>query len=151
VVVAAADAGIRHLLRMTFEQFGIPLHEAEDAAAAIAFVRISRPALLVVDSDLAGRDGIEVCREIKRDADLRETHVIVISGWTQPAVRDRALEAGAEHFMAKPFRPSELVGAAARACAAPAAREIRAQPTFGRERVPAERALPRPVVRRAVS
>jgi CheY-like chemotaxis protein len=98
---------VRHLLQLTLA----PRHtviEAEDGDEALALLRQHRPDVAILDVTMSVRDGLEVCRLIRSDPDLRDTAVIVISG---NAGEGDALAAGADRFLAKPFLPSVLLRA----------------------------------------
>jgi len=55
---------------------------------------------------LPGRNGIDVLRELRQDADLAETPVVVLTA--QPGTRDDALREGATRVMDKPFDPDDV-------------------------------------------
>ena len=83
------------------------------------------PALLIVDLMMPGMDGFELCRRVKRIADLP---IIVLSAVDASESKVRALEDYAEDYITKPFDPDELV---ARIAARPAARLDRARASSG--------------------
>jgi excisionase family DNA binding protein len=61
-----------------------------------------RPDVLLLDLGMPGVDGFEVCRQIKRDPVIRDTRVVVMTARLGD-VEARALEAGADGFLSKPF------------------------------------------------
>jgi excisionase family DNA binding protein len=61
-----------------------------------------RPDVLLLDLGLPGMDGFEVCRQIKRDPLIRETKVVVMTARSLDS-EPRAMDAGADGFLAKPF------------------------------------------------
>ena len=69
-------------------------------------LRREKPALVLLDLMLPGTDGIELMREVPELADLP---VVFISGYGRDETVARALEAGAEDYIVKPFSPTELV------------------------------------------
>ena len=60
------------------------------------------PALIFLDIPVAGLDGVEVCRYIRRDPRTARVIIIAISSDTQPALIDSVRRAGADGFLAKP-------------------------------------------------
>jgi PAS domain S-box-containing protein len=82
---------------------------AADARSAIAAVRAHPPDLVLTDLLLPGMDGYELVRQLRQEAGTRTLPVIVISGLTEEADRLRALEAGANDYLIKPFSERELM------------------------------------------
>ena|SRR5689334_4498451 len=66
------------------------------------------PDLIFLDIHMQGMDGVEVCRYIRRDPRLAAVPVVAISTDTQPSLIERAREAGANGFLAKPVVFSDL-------------------------------------------
>jgi response regulator RpfG family c-di-GMP phosphodiesterase len=108
LLVVDDDAGLRALLRTTFEVFDIEMVEAENAAAAERSIREQRPDVLVLDVMMPGLDGIEFCRRLKSDPETREIGVVLLSG-SDGGTRVTADSAGADAFVPKPFSPLELL------------------------------------------
>jgi two-component system KDP operon response regulator KdpE len=79
---------------------------APSGNAALAALDRGWPALLVVDLMMPGMDGFELCRRVKRIADLP---IIVLSSVDASEAKVRALEEYAEDYITKPFDPDELV------------------------------------------
>ena len=77
-----------------------------DHEALSDILRHERPALVLLDLMLPGTDGIELMREVPELGDLP---VVFISGYGRDETVARALEAGAEDYIVKPFSPTELV------------------------------------------
>ncbi|MGH2355717.1 MAG: response regulator, partial [Chloroflexota bacterium] len=121
VVVAARDESMRQLLACTLSDPHYLLHEDESEDGTVALAQISRPSLVVIDSDLRVGDGVAACRRIKEHRLTRDTAVVVISADATPAARAQAHAAGADAFLVKPFSPMQLGQIAAAACGAIAA------------------------------
>lgn len=79
---------------------------ADDGDAAYESFRSRRVDLILMDASMPGMDGFAVCRLVRKESDVP---VIKLSASTEPSVRQRAAEAGATSFVAKPFRVYELV------------------------------------------
>jgi response regulator RpfG family c-di-GMP phosphodiesterase len=103
------DAGLRELLRTTFEGFEVEVEEAADAADAAARVAATRPDVIVLDVMMPGIDGLEYCRRLKADPATRDIGVVLLTG-SEGGSRVAADGAGADAFIAKPFSPLELLG-----------------------------------------
>jgi len=72
-----------------------------------------RPDVLLLDLGMPGMDGFEVCRQIKRDPVIRDTKVVVMTARSRDA-EPRAMEAGADGFLSKPFEADAVRGLLAR-------------------------------------
>jgi two-component system sensor histidine kinase ChiS len=72
-----------------------------------------RPDVLLLDLGMPGMDGFEVCRQIKRDPVIRDTKVVVMTARLLDA-EPRAMDAGADGFLSKPFQAAIVHGLLAR-------------------------------------
>jgi two-component system response regulator MtrA len=95
------------------EMIGIVLRNDEyepsfchDGAQALEAFRRARPELVLLDLMLPGLDGIEICRLIRAESDVP---VIMLTAKSDTADVVRGLEAGADDYVPKPFKPAELV------------------------------------------
>jgi response regulator RpfG family c-di-GMP phosphodiesterase len=98
------DAGLRALLRTTFELVDVDVEEAESAVEALERIAGRRPDVIVLDVQMPGMDGIELCRRLKADPETASIPVILLSG---SALGDG--EAGADAYLTKPFSPLQLL------------------------------------------
>lgn len=99
---------MRKLLRLILE----PVHlviEARDGDDALRQLNEHHPDLVILDVMMPGRNGIEVCRQLRSDPGLAATGVIVITANGAPTDPAAALAAGADHFLTKPFSPGSVV------------------------------------------
>lgn len=106
ILVVEDDRATSGLLKTVFEMEGFKPIVCADPARAIEVVRQDRPDAIFMDYHLAETDSLPLLREIKGDEALKRIPVVMTSGL------DRSVEcrqAGAESFILKPFRPSELV------------------------------------------
>jgi cyclic di-GMP phosphodiesterase len=108
VLLVDDDAGLRALLRMTFDVFDIDVDEAGSAEEARTKINGWRPDVVVLDVLMPGMDGIEFCRELKSDRSTRGIGVVLLSG-SEGGARIAADAAGADAYVPKPFSPLELL------------------------------------------
>jgi CheY-like chemotaxis protein len=105
ILVVDDDDDIRGLLRAMIERGLHRVVEAVDGAEALELIRRARPDLVLVDLNMPEVDGSEVCRRVKADAATRDLPVLVLTAAAQDADRRRALAAGADGYLTKPFSP----------------------------------------------
>jgi DNA-binding response OmpR family regulator len=111
VLVVEDEQPLRELIVVTLgEEFDCD--EAADGEAALERLRAARPELVVLDSMLPGRSGIDVLHEMRADPQLRDVPVLMLSAWQSSEDVDSAMDAGADSFLGKPFRVEELVSVA---------------------------------------
>jgi CheY-like chemotaxis protein len=85
------------------------VEEAADGAEALAAIGRARPDLVVLDVNMPGLDGPEVCRRVRADATTHGLPVLVLTAAARDEDRRRALAAGADGYMTKPFSPLALL------------------------------------------
>jgi two-component system response regulator ResD len=79
---------------------------ATDGAAALALAAEARPDLIVLDLMLPEIDGLEVCRQVRKQG---QTPIIMLTARTEEIDKLLGLELGADDYVTKPFSPRELV------------------------------------------
>jgi DNA-binding response OmpR family regulator len=104
-VVIEDDADIRNLLRAILSQAGFTCHVAESGADGIESVREHQPIITTLDISLPGIDGFEVARRIRA---FSSTYIIMLSARDEEIDTLMGLDAGADDYLTKPFRPREL-------------------------------------------
>jgi signal transduction histidine kinase len=82
---------------------------AANGKGALDTLRSQAIDLVLLDVIMPGMDGFEVCRQIKGDPGLASIPVIMITAMTAKRDRVRAIEAGAEEFLSKPFDQTEAL------------------------------------------
>jgi PAS domain S-box-containing protein len=108
ILVVEDDAKMRRVLELLLSGHWT-VETAADARSAIAAVRERPPDLVLTDLLLPGMDGYDFLRQLRAEAGTRTLPVIVISGLTEETDRLRALEAGANDYLIKPFSERELM------------------------------------------
>ena len=103
------DPEIVTFLSTLLELEGIESCVATSAAAALEQLQQGPPDLVLLDIAMPDRDGIDLCKELKSDPRTAEVPVFVVSARPGKDVVERALAAGAEEFIRKPFENAELI------------------------------------------
>ncbi len=110
ILIVEDQPEIRELIRLTLEFDDYEIFEAGTGAAALAIAEKQRPDLVLLDVMMpGGMDGVEVCRRIKADANLRRIKVVMLSAKSQANDKTAGLNAGADTYLTKPFSPVELM------------------------------------------
>jgi CheY-like chemotaxis protein len=109
VLVADDDDAVRGLIALALARGALAVVQARDGDEALASARRVRPDLAVLDVQMPGHDGIEVCHALKADPATAGMPVVVLTAEAQPDVRERALAAGADAYLTKPFSPAALL------------------------------------------
>lgn len=132
VLVCDDEFVLRTLIKAALEPRGFAIVEAADGDEAIELVRLERPDVVVLDLMMPGRSGLDVLTELRSDAELSSTRVLMLSARTQLADREAAASAGADRFLAKPFSPLELASVIDELVESPVSTRADAAPPTGR-------------------
>ena len=106
ILIADDEPDVLNLVSMNLKAAGFQVLTASDGPTALALARRDSPALVVLDIMMPGMSGIDVCRELKRTA---EVAVLLLSARAEEVDRILAFELGADDYLVKPFSPRELV------------------------------------------
>jgi two-component system alkaline phosphatase synthesis response regulator PhoP len=79
---------------------------AQDGKAALELFHAKHPALILLDLNLPGKDGLEVCQTIRQDSDVP---IIMLTARSEETDKLVGLELGADDYIVKPFSPREVV------------------------------------------
>jgi two-component system, OmpR family, KDP operon response regulator KdpE len=105
VLVVDDDPQIRRVLKVTLSGQGFEVDDARNGEAALEKLRESRFDLVLLDINMPGLSGLEVCRAIRAGS---EVAIIMLTVRDNEADTVEALDAGADDYVTKPFKPSEL-------------------------------------------
>ncbi len=79
---------------------------ATSGAQALGICRDKHPDLVLLDIQMPGMDGYEVCRQIKAEVELQDLPVVFVTAHSEPQAETLGLEVGAVDFISKPFNPA---------------------------------------------
>ena len=106
-MLAEDNVSHRALAQFVLEtQGGHKVRTAECAVSALQSLSAGAPDMLVLDVELPGQTGLDLCRQLRRRAGLP---ILMVSGRGTPSDRVTGLRAGADDYLPKPFDPGELV------------------------------------------
>jgi DNA-binding response OmpR family regulator len=106
ILVVEDDRNIAALVEQYLVREGFTVLRAADGPAGLNCARRERPALVILDVMLPGKDGWEVCRELRRDSDVP---ILMLTARADEMDRVVGLSIGADDYVVKPFSPRELV------------------------------------------
>jgi two-component system cell cycle response regulator DivK len=99
----------RRILRDLLTNAGFELIEAEDGEKGVAMAAEHRPDLILMDIQLPLVDGYEATRRIKANPDLRRIPIIAVTSYALSGDEAKALAAGCDGYVAKPFSPRKIL------------------------------------------
>ena len=108
LVVDDSPANLRYLTGLLRER-GYAVHAAQRVELALRFISTTPPDILLLDIQMPGMDGFELCARIKADPATRDIPVIFISAADDVARKVQAFAAGGVDYIVKPFQPEEVL------------------------------------------
>ena len=110
ILLVDDDPDIVRLLTMTLRPEGYRLLSASDGNAALEIARAERPDLLLLDWNMPGRNGLEVCRALRAesDPDLRDVPVVLLTAQVEAEDTAAGFAAGVTDYVTKPFKPAHI-------------------------------------------
>ena len=113
ILLVDDDPALRALLRATFEVADVAVVEAENAEVARRQIRAARPDVILLDVNMPGTTGLELCAELKGAPATRDVPIVLLTG-ADRGTTTAAKKAGADAIVRKPFSPLELLAVAER-------------------------------------
>jgi len=109
VLVADDEDSVVELVRVTLEDERVRVVVARDGVTALALADEIQPGLVLLDVNMPGYDGVEVCRRLRADGRFARTPIVMLTAAARPEDVRRGLEAGATEYLTKPFSPVRLL------------------------------------------
>jgi DNA-binding response OmpR family regulator len=109
IVLIEDDADLFSLLKYNLEKEGFVLTGLQTGRGAIELCRQVRPDLILLDIMLPDSDGLDICKGIRRDAELTAVPIIFLTARASETDRIVGLEIGANDYVVKPFFVRELI------------------------------------------
>ncbi len=106
ILVIEDEKKLAELLKDYLKQSGYEVFCLYDGYDAVSWVRINRPDMIILDLMLPGRDGLDICKEIRTFSDVP---VMIVTARVEEIDRLLGLEFGADDYICKPFSPREVV------------------------------------------
>ena len=109
IYVVEDDPDISRLVRHHLEGAGFNVRLYSTGNLVVVDAERQRPSLFLLDIMVPGKDGLELCRQIRQSVALASVPVIFLTAKSGEADRVLGLELGADDYIPKPFSPRELV------------------------------------------
>ena len=103
ILIVEDEAGLQTLLKYNLEKQGYETVSVMDGKDVIATALAEKPSLILLDWMLPNISGIDLCREIRKNFDLRKIPIIMLTARSDEADKVKGLSFGADDYMTKPF------------------------------------------------
>lgn len=106
VLITDDDTAVQDAFQLIFERAGYEVTVLSEGTPLLEGT-YERPDIFVLDKQLSGIDGLDICRHLKSQPETKDIPVIMVSA--SPSISRLAKAAGADDFIEKPFRNKDLV------------------------------------------
>jgi len=104
ILLADDSVTVQKIITLTFSDEGVDVETVNDGDEAINKLQYMRPALVMADVSIPGKDGYEICEYVKSHPELSHIPVVLLVPAFEPFDAERAREIGADHHLTKPFQ-----------------------------------------------
>ena len=115
ILIVDDEAHIRMLIGQTLEELedeGVEFLTAENGEIALEIIQQEKPQLVFLDVMMPKMNGMEVCRRVKKELQMNDVFIILLTAKGQELDRLKGQEVGADVYMTKPFDPEVLLNKA---------------------------------------
>jgi DNA-binding response OmpR family regulator len=109
IVVIDDSPSIRETIAFILESEGYAVITATNGREGLNLIRDTKPRAVLVDGVMPEMDGFELCRQVRTDATIAGTRVIMLTSMGQQVDQERARTVGVDHFLTKPFDEDEIL------------------------------------------
>ena len=112
ILIVDDEVHIRTLLEQSLEDLedaGVEIFLAREGEEGLRFAKEEKPDLMFLDIMMPKKNGYEVCEEIKKDPELKDIYIIMLTAKGQAADRLRGEDVKANEYITKPFNPDEIL------------------------------------------
>jgi len=109
ILIIEDDPSLSELLAYNFDNAGFKASIVSDGDEVLDVILNEQPDLIILDWMLPNLSGIEICRQIRQNNDIKTLPIIMLTAKGEESERVRGLETGADDYVIKPFSPSELI------------------------------------------
>ncbi len=109
ILIVDDEANIVLSLEFLMKQAGFAVRTVEDGEQALRALEERVPDLILLDVMMPGKDGYEVCQQIRRRPEWADLPVIMLTAKGRDVEREKGLAMGADDYITKPFSTQEVV------------------------------------------
>lgn len=114
ILLVDDEPSIRETVSFILEMEGYRVVTAENGDEALEQIRRLQPPVVLLDAMMPRRDGFDVCRTVKSDPTLSATKIVMLTALGQKTDQEKAMVAGADFYVTKPFDEEDLLTLLAR-------------------------------------
>jgi CheY-like chemotaxis protein len=111
ILVVDDDPQLAESMQLFLETCGHSVQVANTGERALGLAAALRPDVVILDIQMKGLDGLEVCRKIRASDWGTRMHLLAVTAWADPHAGSRCFAAGFDRYFAKPVDPELIVGA----------------------------------------
>lgn len=109
ILIVDDQKEIRELIEISLRKKDFHILQVDNAKEAVDRVKKEKPDLVIMDIMMPGKiDGLDATRAIKSDPQTRDVKIIILTVKGQDADKEKGLNAGADEYCTKPFKPQEI-------------------------------------------
>lgn len=109
ILIADDASHILRILKFNLEHEGFEVFTAKDGDEAVEVAKKVIPDIILMDIAMPNLDGCEACKILRKEPQISEKPIIMLTAMGQFIDKQKAIESGASDFISKPFSPSELI------------------------------------------
>ncbi|MEK9749154.1 MAG: response regulator transcription factor [Pseudomonadales bacterium] len=109
ILVVEDEADIREVVLYNLRREGYEAMGCETGTQALSAIKMKRPDLVILDLMIPELDGLTVCQQVRADPEVSSTPIVIVSAKEEESDVVIGLGLGADDYVAKPFRPKELM------------------------------------------
>lgn len=110
VLVAEDQEDLRRILHLALKSAGFHVVEATNGADAVTSAGVEKPDLILMDIQLPVLDGYEAIRRIRANETAGKVPIVAVSSFAMKGDAEKALAAGCDAYVTKPYSPMQLLG-----------------------------------------
>ncbi|MDX2041853.1 MAG: response regulator [Acidobacteriota bacterium] len=104
ILLADDSVTVQKIITLTFSDEGVDVLTVSNGDEAISRLQYMRPALVMADVSIPGKNGYEICEYVKNHPDMKDTPVVLLVPAFEPFDDERARRIGADQHLTKPFQ-----------------------------------------------
>jgi DNA-binding response OmpR family regulator len=109
IMVVDDDDAFLKMMKTILPREGYRVHYTSDSTKVVQYAKKHKADLIMLDLMMPEMDGYEVCRKVRKDAEMRQIPILVVSAAGGKEVARRVFEAGADEHITKPFDQQDIL------------------------------------------